>query len=112
MDNTKRLHELSCTRNADKLSDSRIEELLAQLDNWDLVDNNGIKKLSKTFKFDNYARAFMFASAVSFIAEHQDHHPDLELGWGYCRVTIYTHKQKGLTLNDFILAAKIDRLLK
>jgi 4a-hydroxytetrahydrobiopterin dehydratase len=51
-----------------------------------------------------------FVQQVGEVAEREGHHPDIEFGWGYCRVTIYTHKIGGLHENDFILAAKINLL--
>jgi 4a-hydroxytetrahydrobiopterin dehydratase len=51
-----------------------------------------------------------FTNAIAHIANIEDHHPDLEVGWGYCRVVFSTHAIKGLSENDFICAAKIDRV--
>ena len=60
---------------------------------------------------DNFIGAIKFANEVAEIAELQNHHPDLEISWGKCKVKIWTHRINGLTENDFILAAKINSLL-
>ena len=61
--------------------------------------------------FENYARTLGFVNAVGWIAESEDHHPDLEVVWGKCTVKWSTHAVDGLTENDFICAAKVDQLL-
>ena len=74
---------------------------------WRVVDG---QRLEREFRFKNFRRAMTFAQAIGAIAEEQQHHPDLCLGWGYVRVTLFTHAIGGLHENDFILAAKIDSL--
>ena len=68
------------------------------------------KRLEREFRFKNFRRAMSFTQAVGAVAEEQQHHPDLCVGWGYVRVALTTHAIGGLHQNDFILAAKIDRL--
>ena len=62
------------------------------------------------FKFKNFNKALIFANLVGNIAEEEGHHPDISIGWGYCLIMIHTHAIKGLSINDFILAAKIDQI--
>lgn len=69
------------------------------------------KWLLRRFAFDSYARTLGFVNAVAWIAESEDHHPDLEVVWGKCTVKWSTHAVDGLTENDFICAAKVDQLL-
>lgn len=76
--------------------------------NWK-VENDNIK-LFREFKFKNFKQAQEFVNKVGDIAESEGHHPDIEFGWGYARITIYTHAIGGLHENDFILAAKIDKI--
>jgi 4a-hydroxytetrahydrobiopterin dehydratase len=66
--------------------------------------------LTRDFKFDNFHATMAFVNAVAWIAHVEDHHPDLEVGYGHCRVTFSTHSVGGLSENDFICAAKIDAL--
>ena len=74
---------------------------------WTVVDG---KKLEREFKFDDFRGALEFVYAVADLAEEIDHHPDLCFGWGYCRISIWTHKVDGLSINDFILAARAEAL--
>ena len=68
------------------------------------------RSLKRAFKFRDFYRAMSFVNAVAHIANLEDHHPDLEVGWGYCRISYSTHAIGGLSENDFICAAKIDRI--
>ena len=68
------------------------------------------KSLRRALKFKDFYRTMSFVNAVAHIANVEDHHPDLELGYDYCRITYSTHAIGGLSQNDFICAAKIDRL--
>lgn len=89
------------------LGDDTIGECLVQLTGW-ARDGNGI---ARTFRFDDYHRTIAFVNAVAWIAHREDHHPDLEIGYSRCRVFYSTHDVGGLSLNDFICAAKVDALL-
>jgi 4a-hydroxytetrahydrobiopterin dehydratase len=68
------------------------------------------KSLKRSYKFKDFFRTMSFVNAVAHIANVEDHHPDLELGYDYCRIAYTTHAIGGLSQNDFICAAKIDRL--
>lgn len=71
---------------------------------------NAKGQLYKEYKFNNFIEAIDFANKMAEIAEQENHHPDLEITWGKCVIKVWTHKIKGLTENDFILAAKINSL--
>lgn len=80
-----------------------------QVKAWNILEN---KKLVREFKFKDFSEALEFVNKVGEIAELDDHHPDINLhNWNKVTITLWTHKIKGLFLNDFILAAKIDKLL-
>lgn len=82
------------------------QEYLKQISNWSLVDDS----IEKNFKFKSFKEALEFVNRVGEIAEQEGHHPDIQLyGWNKVRLTLTTHAIKGLSENDFILAAKIDR---
>ena len=66
--------------------------------------------IRREFKFKDFYRTMSFVNALAHIANIEDHHPDLEVGYGYCRVQFSTHAIKGLSENDFICAAKIDQI--
>ncbi len=89
---------------------AQAEELLAQLANdWQIAED-GHSFLEKTYRFKDFTAALDFVNRVGALAEEQAHHPDIYLTWGRVRLQIWTHKIKGLTESDFILAAKCDRL--
>ena len=77
-------------------------------DGWQIVEDG--KAIKREFKFPDFYRTMSFVNAVAHIANVEDHHPDIECGWGYCRVRFQTHSIGGLHENDFICAAKIDGL--
>lgn len=82
--------------------------LLTHLQGWTLAKD--FKKISKKFTFKNFVGAMAFANKITPVAEEEGHHPDLALGWGRVEVELTTHAIKGLSENDFIVAAKIDKL--
>ena len=65
----------------------------------------------KEFKFKNFKDSQHFVNRVSEVAEEENHHPDISFGWGYCRIKIFTHAIQGLAESDFIIAAKIDKII-
>ena len=67
-------------------------------------------RIERTFHFWNFREALSFVQKVGELAEAEGHHPDISFGWGYGTVSLRTKKIKGLHENDFIMAAKIDRL--
>jgi 4a-hydroxytetrahydrobiopterin dehydratase len=73
------------------------------------VDAAGLA-LTRDFRFEHFHATMAFVNAVAWIAHVEDHHPDLEVGYGHCRVTFTTHSVGGLSENDFICAAKVDAL--
>jgi 4a-hydroxytetrahydrobiopterin dehydratase len=91
------------------LSATEAAALLAQIhSDWKLAEDS--KSLKRSYKFKDFYRTMSFVNAVAHIANSEDHHPDLEVGYDYCRVTFATHSIGGLSQNDFICAAKLDRL--
>jgi 4a-hydroxytetrahydrobiopterin dehydratase len=102
-------HSTPLPKGTPSLSPQRARKLLTELPGWSV--NETATELRREFKFDSYARTIAFANMVAFLAERQDHHPDLEVGWGRCVVRYSTHSVNGLSENDFICAAKIDALL-
>ena len=80
-------------------------------DGWDISKGQEqIFCLSKKFKFENVVKSQDFVNEVGKISEKEGHHPDIFYGWGYAEIKITTHAIKGLSENDFILAAKIDKI--
>jgi 4a-hydroxytetrahydrobiopterin dehydratase len=92
------------------LSDEEVAELRGDIhDEWGVI--GGHEKLRRRVKTDDFGASMALAVRIGFIAEAEGHHPDLHVHWGRIVVDITTHAAKGLTRNDFILAAKIDELL-
>ena len=67
-------------------------------------------RIERTFKFKNFAEAFAFVEKAADLAKAEGHHPDISFGWGYATVSLQAKKVKGLHENDFIMAAKLDRV--
>lgn len=86
------------------------EAMLTHVKDWALAPD--AKKISKQFKFKDFVEAMDFANKITPIAEAEGHHPELSIGWGKVEVGLTTHAVKGLSENDFILAAKIDLISK
>jgi 4a-hydroxytetrahydrobiopterin dehydratase len=83
-------------------------QLLAEAPAWTLADD--ARRIERAFRFPNFQKAMDFVVKVGELAEAEGHHPDIHFGWGYATVSLHTHKIKGLHENDFIMAAKIDRM--
>lgn len=94
---------------ADAIAADTLDELLGQLPGWELATDG--KAIVKDFAFKNFHHTLGFINAVGFMANQEDHHPDLEAGYGHCRLTWSTHDVGGLSLNDFICAAHVEALL-
>jgi 4a-hydroxytetrahydrobiopterin dehydratase len=90
---------------------NEIEQLKPRIPDWDIVEVEGVNRLSRTFPFENFEQALEFTNKVGAIAEEEDHHPALLTEWGKVTVTWWTHKIRGLHVNDFIMAARTDTLL-
>jgi 4a-hydroxytetrahydrobiopterin dehydratase len=105
------LAEKSCTPCRGGIPPLTREEAAAyhiQAPQWELLDD--VKRIERTYRFKNFASAFDFVRQVAALAETEEHHPDISFGWGYATVSLRTKKIKGLHENDFIMAAKLDRL--
>ncbi len=90
---------------------SEIHKYQKKVDGWDIIKNKEeIYLLEKKFIFLNFLESEEFVGKVGKISEKEGHHPDINFGWGYAKIAITTHAIKGLSENDFILAAKIDQI--
>lgn len=109
VDNLATLHCQPLKGKEHALDAERVAELLKQLSGWTLSDNR--QAIIKDFKFDDFHQTLGFINAVGFMANHEDHHPDIEAGYGHCQLLWSTHDVGGLSMNDFICAARVDQLL-
>jgi 4a-hydroxytetrahydrobiopterin dehydratase len=100
---------IPCEEGGEPLTPAQAEGLLSELhDDWMVVDDAHM--LVREFRFKNFAEALAFANKVGAVAEEENHHPDLTVGWGRVGVELSTHAIHGLSENDFVLAAKIDEI--
>ena len=91
---------------------SEIHKYLKMVDGWEVkADESKIYFLIKEFKFKNFLESQKFVNEVGRVSEEEGHHPDIIFGWGYAKINITTHAIEGLSENDFILAAKIDKII-
>lgn len=98
-----------CRGGVPPLKGKELAELHNQVPRWDVIDEHHIVR---TFTFPDFRQALDFVNRVGELAEQQGHHPDILLAWGKAEITLWTHKINGLTESDFIMAAKIDRLME
>ena len=90
------------------LDKTRADELLALLPDWQAAADR--KSIARTFRFRNFYETLGFVNAVGWMANRQDHHPDLEVGYNRCVVHWSTHDVGGLSMNDFICAARVEQI--
>lgn len=102
---------VACRADAPRATQEEVERFMPQLPEWKLIQVEGVDRLTRTFKFKNFAEAMAFTNRVGEIAEEEQHHPALLTEWGRVTVTWWTHKIKGLHVNDFVMAAKTDELI-
>lgn len=110
MDDLRGLKCVPCRGDVPPLDDLQIALLKPQVPGWEVIEEDGIKRLRRAFKMKNFAEALAFTNRVGALAEEEDHHPMLVTEWGRVTVTWWTHKIKGLHTNDFIMAAKTSEL--
>ena len=98
---------IACTGNVPPLEEEEIKKLLAELhEDWSL---NNLGHLQRSVQLENFNQSMKLANEIAEIAEQENHHPDIYISWGICKIEIWTHKIDGLTDSDFIFAAKADR---
>ena len=99
-------HPQEYPKGTPSLGDDEVRELASQVPGWASSDG----KLKKDFEFRNFNEAFGFLARVALLAEAESHHPDIRNSWNKVTLEFWTHTAGGLTRNDFIMAAKVDRL--
>jgi len=103
---------VACRPDSPPVTPEETARLKAELPDWELIEEDGIRKLVRAFRFRNFADAFAFATAVGALAEEEGHHPRLVIEWGRVEVAWWTHKIRNLHRNDFIMAAKTDQVYR
>jgi 4a-hydroxytetrahydrobiopterin dehydratase len=92
------------------LTPEQVTTYNAELPDWKIVQVKTVDRIRRSFKFKNFSQAIEFTNLVGEISEEQDHHPVIVLEWANARISWWTHTVKGLSENDFIMAAKTDAL--
>jgi 4a-hydroxytetrahydrobiopterin dehydratase len=100
----------ACRADAPRATREEIERWTTEIPEWSIIEIEGVSRLERTFRFDDFRAALAFTNRVGDAAEEAGHHPALLTEWGRVRVQWWTHKIRGLHRNDFILAARTDRL--
>ena len=100
-------HCAPCTEGSPAMDAEQAAALLEKLDGWRLCDGH---HLQRSWKFKDFVTALDFVNRVGELAEAEQHHPDITLAWGRVEISVHTHTVGGLSMNDFILAARIDTL--
>jgi len=100
-----------CEGGLSAMTRAEFSKYLDEVSGWDVIDND--TKLVREFTFEDFKAALNFVNLIGEIAEDEGHHPNMNIhSWNKVRVTVYTHAIGGLSENDFILAAKIDPLVR
>ena len=110
MDNLTQQRCTACHKDAPHVTDEEIAQLKPQIPDWNMVNVDGESRLERTYKFPDFKIALAFTDSVGKAAEEEGHHPALLTEWGKVKVSWWTHAIAGLHRNDFIMAAKTDRI--
>jgi len=97
-----------CEGGVAPLKKAEIDNFLNHLEGWQYTGG----RIAKTYVFKNYYQTMAFVNAAAWISHREDHHPDISVGYNQCRVEYSTHAINGLSENDFICAAKLDKLFE
>ncbi|MFW6195263.1 MAG: 4a-hydroxytetrahydrobiopterin dehydratase [Chloroflexota bacterium] len=99
---------VACRRDSPSVTEEEIAGLHPQIPEWEIVYEDDVPRLRRTFRFSNFAEALAFTRRVGELAESEGHHPRLTTEWGRVTVDWWTHKIRNLHRNDFIMSAKTD----
>jgi 4a-hydroxytetrahydrobiopterin dehydratase len=111
----KKLNRLHCspvTAQTPRLKKAEIEQMQADLPGWEMHSIKSERQITKSFRFGDFTKAMAFTNRIARLANREDHHPAILTEWGKVTVSWWTHKVRGLTMNDMIMAAKTDQLDK
>ncbi len=104
------MHCVACRGDEPMMTESQIYQLMPQVPDWQIKEVDGEKRLERVFQFKDFGEALAFTDKVGEIAEQEDHHPLIVTEWGKVTVDWWTHKVHGLHQNDFVMAARTDKL--
>ena len=101
---------VACRRDSPSVTSEEVGDLHPTVAEWELMNDAGIPKLDRVFRFSDFQQALDFTNSIGNLAESEGHHPKIVTEWGRVGVTWWTHKIRNLHRNDFIMAAKTDQL--
>jgi len=101
-------HCISPKEGLQALDVTEVEQQLSKLEGWEFERDK--PAITREYRFKDFYQTVAFVNAVAWIANQQDHHPDLEVGYNRCRIHYTTHAVDGVSMNDFICAARVDSL--
>jgi len=101
----------ACRAGAPLLTTEEISGYHPSIPDWEVIQVDGVQRLTRLFSFSDFVEALDFTNKVAKIAEEEGHHPSLLTEYGSVTVTWWSHEIRGLHVNDFIMAARTDRLL-
>ena len=107
--NLAKKHCVPCEGGTPSFSNSEENENIVKIKGWSLI-RDGEHKIRKQFTFEDFKEAMKFVNKVADIAEEQQHHPDIKIVYNKVQIELFTHAVGGLSENDFILAAKINKI--
>jgi 4a-hydroxytetrahydrobiopterin dehydratase len=102
---------VACRIGAPLATEEEIKSFMPQIPEWEIINVDGVNQLTRIFKFKDFTQAMQFTNLVGNLAESENHHPAILTEWGRVKVSWWSHKIKGLHVNDFVMAAKTDLLL-
>ena len=100
----------ACRSDATRVTEDEKHQFMKELPDWTVINEDGVEKLRRSFKFSNFVEALAFTNKVGDLAEEYGHHPDILTEWGKTTVTWWSHKIKGLHQLDFALSKKTQEL--
>ncbi len=103
------LTNMHCQKSTTLTKLDSVDEYLAQIPSWNIGTDT--ISICRRFEFKNFKQTMFFINAAAYICEQQGHHPDAKFGFNYCEISFTTHDVGGLSMNDFICAAKLDTLV-
>ena len=103
---------MACKSDSPIVGNEEMETLLPAAENWQLISENGIRKLDRLFRFSTFTDAMAFSNKIALVAEDEGHHPRIVTEWGRVRVTWWTHKIRNLHRNDFLMAIKTNAIFQ
>lgn len=103
---------VACRAGEPTVTDAETAQLVHQVPGWNIVEEDGVKRLERAFLFRDFANALAFSNLVGGLAETEKHHPQIVTEWGKVIVRWWTHKIGGLHRNDFVMAAKTSLLFE